>query len=459
MRGERRPPPAVARGPAGPAPGRPPGLRRESAGSSRPRPAALPRDPTRVACAHFPDCVGCPLVGRAYGEQLRGKEETLRSELARHAWRGSVEPERIFGSPLPFGYRNHAKLVLRRRRTKEGRNEVVLGVYRPGTHSVMPAERCRVHDRRLLPFLVGLRERIEESGVAIFDERRREGSLRYALARISVDTGAIHLTLVSVDPDPPGLRRLFERLRREEPHLEAAFLCVNPTPGNAILSPDVRRVFGPRVLVERFGRLVLESRPDAFVQANPAVATRIYADAERWLEPRAEDVVIDLFGGVGAFGLALAPRVAAVLGIESSPAAVECANGNAKRAHQRHVRYVAAPAENALALAREHGIDPAEGGRRLVVANPPRSGLSAPVRDAIARLVPARVLYLSCNPATLARDLEALAASGFAVRRIRPFDMLPQTPHVEVLALLEREDASVEPGVDGASGASSARGT
>ncbi|MFM8409819.1 MAG: 23S rRNA (uracil-5-)-methyltransferase RumA, partial [Alphaproteobacteria bacterium] len=115
------------------------------------------------------------------------------------------------------------------------------------------------------------------------------------------------------------------------------------------------------------------------------------------------------------------------------------ANGNAKRAHQRHVRYVAAPAESAAALAREHGIAPREGGRWLLVANPPRAGLSAGARGAIAELAPASLLYLSCNPATLARDLEALAATGLTVRRIRPFDMLPQTPHVEVLALLERD--------------------
>jgi len=417
--------------------GRGDGAQAGGGGGTRRRSREAVRDPSRVACTHFPDCVGCPLVGSTYGEQLRGKEETLRAELGRWPSLAQVAPERIFGSPLPFGYRNQAKLVLRRRRTRDGRSEVVLGVYRPGTHSVVPAERCRVHDRRLLPFLVGLRARIEESGLPIFDERRRDGALRYALARISTESGAIHLTLVSAVADLPGLDRLVDRLRRDEPRLEAAFLCVNPTPGNAILSPDVRRLFGPKALLERFGRLVLESRPDAFVQANPGVATRIYADAERWLEPAAGDAVLDLFGGVGAFGLALAPRVGRVLGIETSGAAVACANGNAKRAHLRHVTYVSAPAESAVAIARDHGLVPAAGGRLLVVANPPRAGLSEAVRRAIVELGPARLLYLSCNPATLARDLDALAASGLAVRRMRPFDMLPQTPHVEVLTLLD----------------------
>lgn len=422
----------------------PVGFRTTPGGRAPARTGTAPRDgrPTvgssEVACAHYPDCVGCPLVGTAYGAQLRAKEVALRAELAGRQPLLDVEPERIFGSPLPFGYRNQAKLVLRRRRAPGGRSEVVLGVYRPGTHSVMPAERCRVHDRRLLPFLVALRARIEESGIPIYDERRREGVLRYALARISTDSGAIHLTVVVAAPGTPGLDRLIERLRREEPRLEAVFLCLNPTPGNSVLSPEIRRVFGPRSLVEHFGRLSLESRPDAFVQANPGVATRIYSEAERWLEPNSEDVVLDLFGGVGGFGLALAGRVAMVLGIESSPAAVDCANGNAKRAHLRHVRYLAAQAEEAPALAREHGLAPSGAGALRVVVNPPRGGLSESARSAVVELDPTSILYLSCNPATLARDLEDFAARGFRLRRVRPFDMLPQTPHVEVLALLER---------------------
>ena len=251
-------------------------VRRPSRRAVEPR-RESPRDPSRVACSHFPDCVGCPLVGSTYGEQLRGKEATLASELGRWPSLAQVSPERIFGSPLPFGYRNQAKLVLRRRRSREGRSEVVLGVYRPGTHSVMPAERCRVHDRRLLPFLVGLRARIEESGLPIFDERSREGALRYALARISTESGAIHLTLVSAVADLPGLDRLVERIRRDEPRLEAAFLCVNSSPGNAILSPDVRRLFGPKALLERFGRLVLGAQPVRARRVRPGAA----ADALR----------------------------------------------------------------------------------------------------------------------------------------------------------------------------------
>jgi 23S rRNA (uracil1939-C5)-methyltransferase len=409
--------------------------RRVSAGPHPDR-AAEPR--RQVRCPHFPDCVGCPLVGTSYGEQLRRKEADLTAALHAHPALQGLVPEKISGSPLPFGYRNQVKLVFRRRRTPQG-GEVLLGVYRPGTHSVRPAHLCAVHDPGLRPLLVTLREEVEALGLPIFDERRRDGALRYALARRSRESGAIHLTIVSATAEVPHFERLLERLRRSERHLESTFLCVNPTPGNTILSSDIRRLSGPGALIERFGRLALESRPDAFVQANVDVATRIYATAEQWLEPSSADVALDVYAGIGGMGLAFGSGVRSVLGIEASPAAVACANGNARRAHLNHVRYVVGDAKDALAISHREGLRAEEGGALLVSVNPPRRGLCEGAREAIVALAPRAVLYLSCDPTTLARDLAQLVGRGFTVRRLRPFDMMPQTPHVEVLALLERD--------------------
>jgi 23S rRNA (uracil1939-C5)-methyltransferase len=174
------------------------------------------------------------------------------------------------------------------------------------------------------------------------------------------------------------------------------------------------------------------------VQVNVDVATKIYAAAEEWLAPAADAVVLDVFGGVGGMGLALAPRVRRVLGVEASAASVACATANARRAHLRHVEYVVGDASAIVTIAAEHGLQAGAGAGLLAVVNPPRRGLDEGERSALVALAPRALLYLSCNPTTLARDLAALHARGFAVRRLRPFDMMPQTPHVEVLALLER---------------------
>jgi 23S rRNA (uracil1939-C5)-methyltransferase len=384
-------------------------------------------------------------VGLGYAEQLRRKQASLADALAGEPGLAAPRIDRIAGSSRPFGYRNQAKLVFRsRRRRGSPRGEVVLGVYRPGTHSVLPAERCAVHVPGLRSLLAALREQVERLEIPIFDERHREGSLRYALARWSELTGRAQLMLVAATPEPPRLERLVAALRRDQPKLGAAFLCVNPTPGNTLLSADVRRLFGPPALAERFGPIVIEARPDAFLQANTSVASYLYATALRWLSPSPEDVVVDLFCGAGALALQLAGRAGRVLGIENAPAAIASARANAKRLGLRNARFAAGDAAAVEAIAGLEGL----GSPSLITANPPRRGLGAALVDAIVRIAPQRIVYVSCEPRTLASDLARFAERGYRAERLRPFDMLPQTPHVETLALL----TSASPGRPSAGG-------
>jgi 23S rRNA (uracil1939-C5)-methyltransferase len=389
-----------------------------------------------VPCAHFPLCIGCPLVGEPYTAQLEAKGERLRAALAAHPELADVRVEAPAGSPAAFGYRNQAKLVFRSRLVRPtGRREVLLGVYKPGTHSVLPADACIVHHRLLQAVLRDLRTTVEQLGMPIYDERNRTGALRYALVRASTARSEVHLTLVSAVADPPGLDELVRRLRRNHRALSAAFLCVNPTPGNAILSDDVRVLFGRPALIERFGDLDLEGRPDAFLQANSAVAARIYATARRWLAPAADDVAVDLYCGVGALALHVAPDVAAVVGIESQAAAIASAVANARRCGASNARFVVAPAEDAPRVLAEAGVERVT----LATVNPPRKGMSEPVLATLADLAPRRIAYVSCDPVTLARDLALLARHGYRTTRVRAFDMMPQTPHVEAVALLVHE--------------------
>lgn len=413
---------------------RPPATRGTTARRGRASHDAAPRP---IPCAHFPRCVGCPLVGTPYPEQLAAKDATLRRALAEYPELAPATIEDPAGSPAAFGYRNQAKLVFRGRFVPPDRREVLLGVYRPGTHSVAPAERCIVHHRAMQPLLRTLRDEVERLAIPIFDERNRSGALRYALVRTSTARGEVHLTLVSAIDDPPRLDELLRRLRQRHQELAATFLCVNPTPGNAILSADVRLLHGRPGLRERFGDLELESRPDAFLQANTAIAARIYATARRWLAPRPDDVALDLYCGVGAIALHLAPHVARVLGVESQASSVACAVANARRAGASNAELVTAPVEDVPDLLAQRNL---AGAPTLVAVNPPRKGLSARVSDVVAGLGARRIAYVSCDPTTLARDLALLVRRGYVLERVRAFDMMPQTPHVEALALLVRRD-------------------
>ncbi len=380
--------------------------------------------------------MGCPWVDRPYGAQLAEKHERLRTALTEESGLGKFRLADPSGSPQRFGYRNHAKLVFRARRVQHGR-EALLGVYKPGTHSVMPADGCSVHDRILQPFLKDLRNLVQEQGVSVFDERRRAGDLRYALARSSRLHGKIHLTLVSARSRPSWLSDLMRALRRRHPELESAFLCTNPTPGNALLSREIRSLFGPPALLEELGGHVLESRPDAFLQANPDVATNIYRAAARAFEAPPNARILDLYCGVGAIGISVSRPGDRVLGIEASHSAVSCARSNAKRARLRGARFVAGSAEAVRGIADQNGMNHPH----VVLVNPPRKGLGANVTKQVLELKPQQILYVSCDPTTLARDLRAFVKHGYKLERVQAFDMLPQTPHVEALAVLTRRDA------------------
>jgi 23S rRNA (uracil1939-C5)-methyltransferase len=373
-------------------------------------------------------------VGRPYGLTLEEKQARLCAALGAHPQTAGFVPEDPAGSPRKLGYRNSAKLVFRRRRVPGpgARVEVLLGVYRPGTHSVMPADGCVVHDPALRPLLRDLRTRVEEAAIPIFDERSRSGDLRYALARSSSHSGRIHLTLVTARPQAPWLDDLSEGLRRRHADLESLFLCVNPTPGNVLLGPEIQPVFGPRALLDRIGDRWLESRPESFVQANPRMAANLYRAAAHALPRGSAATILDLFCGVGAIGLSMARPEDRLIGIETSAGAIECARNNARRAGLRRARFFAAPAHEAEDILAREGIPRAD----VVVVNPPRKGIGAQTAAMVARLAPARIVYVSCEPESLAGDLARLIDRGYGLDRVRAYDMLPQTPHVEVLASL-----------------------
>ena len=423
-RDERRGPPREVRSDGG----------RLDQRTTRPPNRRIPKS-EQVQCRHFPACVGCPGMGRSYTKQLTAKHERVLGMIREATEIGDVQFLSPVGSPRQTGYRNHAKLVFRHRRNRESHEqELILGVYKPTTHSVMPAESCIVHHRRIQPLLRSLLEEVQALEISIYDERTRQGALRYALARTSDHAGLTHLTLVSATDKIAKLNTLVLRLQHRHRELESVFLCVNDSSGNNLLSPDIRQIKGPPALREKFGDLVLESRAGAFLQANTEVASRIYSTAAKWLNVWAADGVVDLYCGVGALGLSSINQNTRLLGIEASEAAIECAQANAKRLKRHRAEFVAGPAENVLEIATGKGfLEPS-----ALIINPPRKGLSRAAGEAIVKLGPRKILYVSCEPETLVRDLKAFAAEGWATRRVRVYDMLPQTPHVEVMALLER---------------------
>ena len=376
------------------------------------------------ACPHGAECPGCGL--RTLG--LAARLEEKRRHVAEALSQARFDPGLVAAcvpSPTEDGWRTKAYLVPRR--TRRG---ILLGIYEEGTHDLVEIEGCPVHAPAVERTLRGVRIALQHLGADVFDERRGTGRLRGISVRASAATGDAIVVLVVATRDHRADRALADEVRRRAPPVVGVVRNVHPEPGNQPFGPLFEPVVGRDAIEEASGPFLLKVSAGSFFQVNPAVAAllveRLRAEAAAAPPGRA----VDLYGGVGAAAVALAAEGRETVLVEASPAAAKDARANALRWAPGRVDVVAARAEDALASL--------EGRPTVVVANPPRSGLSPEVRGAIARSGAAAVLYVSCDPRSLARDMAEFRAAGLEPASVTPFDMIPQTPHAEALAVLRR---------------------
>lgn len=406
------------------------------------RPSSLRVEP-RCPIAHR--CGGCPLMGLAYPAQLDAKRRQVVEALRRIG--GFDEADARVAEPLgmsdPWNYRNKAQYPVRRGPA----GEVQVGFYRRGTHEVVPADDCAVQHPLNVAVARSARRALQRLGAQPYDERRHDGLVRHLVVRTARASGESLLAVVTREPAAELVAEVARAVQREVPQLVGAANNVNPHRTNVILGPATEAVWGRARIEERVGSLRLSLSVTSFFQVNSVQAERLYEEvrrriAERVREGRGPARLVDVYCGVGGIGLYAAGEVQEVFGIEISAEAVEDARRNARLNGIEWARFVASPAEPALAeLARETAVP----GRRLVaVVNPPRRGLEAGVVRALVRLMPERLVYVSCNPATLARDLRMLvqgarrAGAAFRLGPVQPVDMFPHTAHIEVVAHLDR---------------------
>jgi 23S rRNA (uracil1939-C5)-methyltransferase len=384
--------------------------------------------PDRVApvCPAHGPCGGCPLQHLAYPAQVRWKGERVAEALTRHPSLAAVPVAPCRPAPRPLGYRNQAKYVYG---PDHRSGQLVLGAYLPRSHAVVDLAGCRVVEPVLDQVAAELRDLLEAHGVPPFDEVRRTGLLRYVVLRANA-AGQVLVALVAARAWPEA-SALAAELRDRRPAVSGVVLNVNAGAGNALFGDEERTLAGQPRLEDEIGpvRVGLEAR--SFFQLNREVAGAAYEDlraAAAALGPI--ERAVDAYAGAGGIAFCLLGLAREVVAIEENPAATAAA---AEFARQRGLPVRFETGDAAELLGRIPAAD-------LVVLNPPRSGCAPEVLLALGRLRPRLVAYLSCHPGTLARDLEVLGGLGFAAREIRPYDMLPHTPHVEALALIEPRD-------------------
>ena len=380
----------------------------------------------RVAplCPSQASCGGCALMSLAYPAQLGWKRQRVAAQLARFPELATLAVDGCVASPRVAGYRNQAKYVYGRAHESQ---RLVLGAFAPRSHRLVDLAGCRVVEPVLEQVRQALLDLLVRKGIAPFDEHHRTAALRYVVMR-ATQAGEVMVTLVTARPDWQPGQAIADELVAACPAVVSVVLNLNPTTGNRIFGDEERLLAGRAFVEDRIGEGLVRLVSRSFFQANRQVASHIHRDLVA-AAPAQVARAVDVYAGAGPIALALAPLADDVVAIEENAAATAAATACfAERGGPAgRVRVVTGDASRCLAA-----VTAAD----LVVLNPPRKGCAAPVLAAVARLRPRLCAYVSCAPATLARDLAALVAAGARIRRITPYDMMPHTPHVETLALL-----------------------
>lgn len=379
-------------------------------------------------CPTYPQCGGCQVSHLSYQGQLAYKESKVRKALTRIG--GLQLDERVF-KPIvpsnPFGYRNKAQYPV-----DTIDDKIVMGFYERDSHRIIPCIDCPPQhplSARLVQVLPGI---LQHLGISCYDQKTGSGLIRHAVSRVSFSHNELLLVLVVNSPKPlPRKEQLTRQLRRAIPELVGIVQNVNIDNTNRILGQQSFLLDGRDHIFEKLGTYEFIISATSFFQINPLQARRLYDTVKDAIEPSTKTVV-DAYCGTGTIGIYVSDQVQKVIGIEEHPSSILDALRNAKHNQVDNCQFHTGKVERILPtlLPREH-VD-------LLLVDPPRRGCAPEVIDALLHNNIPNLIYVSCNPASLARDLSYLTQGGYQVQRVVPVDMFPQTSHVECVVLIAK---------------------
>jgi len=387
----------------------------------------------RPGCIVADKCGGCQWQPIDYEYQLTAKRQQVVQALERIA--GLVQPpvDPVLAAASPLEYRNKATYPLGR----SGNGEAIqAGYYQKGTHRLINLNQCPVQDPRLNPLLATVKQDIQRQGWRVYDEQQHKGQVRHLSLRIGRRTGEILLTLVVRNWNLPGVEAQAQEWLARHPSLVGVCLNYNPERTNTIFGPETRCIDGLPSLREEFAGLQFQVQPDTFFQVHTEQAEALLAVILDQLQLQGHEIAIDAYCGIGTLSLPLAQQVQHLIGLEVQPTAIALARQNAALNGIENVSFQVGTVETLLpALA----VIP-----DIVVLDPPRKGCDAAVIDSLKQTQPEQIVYVSCNPATLARDLKQLCQPGlYQLMRVQPVDFFPQTAHVECAAFLVHHQGQI----------------
>ena len=363
-----------------------------------------------------------------YDKQLEFKRNQVVN-LLKKAHLDDVEVGETLPSPEQAGYRNKAQVPVR-----EINGQLEIGFFRRHSHDLVPLTNFFTTDPEIDRVLVAVRDILRKYRVPVYDEINHKGEVRYLDVRRSKATGEIMVILVCLHKDFPQLLGVAAEISQIH-GVSGLILNHNPKKTNVILGKKDYVVFGNDQITDKIGDLKFRISPQSFFQINSLQTPRLYDLAIKKADLKPSDVVIDAYSGIGTIGLSVAKHVKAVRGIEVVRDAIKDAKDNAKLNGIDNAKYYLGKAEEVMPRWAKQGLK-----TDVVFVDPPRKGLTPEFIDATVKTGPEKVVYISCNPATMVRDLQLFQEQGYEFDRIDPVDMFPQTPHVESVTVLERTE-------------------
>lgn len=366
-----------------------------------------------------------------YPEQLKRKRDVVCEAFGAYPSLVSLDIPDVVPSPRRLGYRGRAKLVVRRHR-----DDIAIGLYAPRSHRVIDISSCPVHPFEVNQVVQYLKPKLQELAISPYDERDDSGDLRYLDFRYGFVRREVSVTLVTRHPSLPNGEKLARSLQRKFSFVTGVVQNVNESRGNVIWGDEYRPLAGRDTLLEQIVGLKLVFPAGVFSQANPATAQKLYQKVAALAAFAGQETVLDLYCGVGPMSLIMARGAKLVWGVDDSPVSIDAAKQNARRNGFGNCRFFAGEVGERLRAAK------AQLGRiDCLVLNPPRKGVQPAAMDALLDLAAPATIYVSCNPQSLARDLQRFMQGGYCVQEVHLFDMFPQTAQVETVVLLSKKVA------------------
>lgn len=386
--------------------------------------------PDRVepVCPVYAECGGCQLQHLSYSGQLRMKQQQVKDALTRI---GHLDTEvlPVIGCSNPWNYRN--KMQFPAASGAEGK--ISIGCYAAATHSVIDTGSCMIQKEANNEVLTTVRKWMQRYSISAYDEKTGKGLVRHVMSRVGVHSGEVMAVLITSAYDIPHKKELVEWLTKYVPNLVSVVQNINKKPTNVVMGSKTRVLYGRTTITDSLGALSFNISAQSFFQVNSEQAEKLYNKALEYAALSGNETVVDVYCGTGTISLYLAKHAGKVYGIEIVAPAIEDAKKNAQDNNCSNAEFILGDAAEKLPQLLAEGVKP-----DVVVVDPPRAGCEQKVLKAIADVEPQRIVYVSCNPASLARDLAYLSECGYKTMAAQPVDMFPMTSHVETVCLLSK---------------------